>query len=507
MKRTLWISLVVILAAAGGWYWYTQRTAATRAEAQTAAFDTVQVARQDLEVIVSAAGTVKWSRAVNVRPTVSGTVKALYIKVGDRVRQGQVLMRLDEAELRDRVAQAREALRAAEEKLAKSKSDHRLAPAQLQAQVESARAALASAEQKLTALRQGPKPEEIDQLKSAVNQAAVNRDNALADFQRMKELYAAQAITKQQYEAAEAKYLTAEEALTQAQKKLAAQTLPPDPGEVTAAEAAVAQAKANLELAKQNLAEGVGNDQVTAAQSSLVQAQVAYKQAQEDLAAAIIKAPLSGVVMELAYESTAAKNSASNAASPLSVGDAIGPESGWITIADPSLVEVHVPVDETDIAKVKVGLPARVTADALEGETFQGRVTNIAPSGVLSDGVVTFDVTVVVSDPKGLLKGGMTTTADIVVVHLPNVLVLPREAVTERRGHPVVQVAATGNRFRRVETGFATDTQVQIVSGVSEGETVLIPRPAANAQNPQNGQNNQPRGGFGFMGVPGGGRR
>ncbi|HHW15325.1 MAG TPA: biotin/lipoyl-binding protein, partial [Firmicutes bacterium] len=435
MKRTLWLSLVIILVAVGGWYWYTQRAAATKTEAQAAAFDTVRVTRQDLDVIVSAAGTVKWSRAVNVRPTVSGTVKALYIKVGDRVHQGQVLMQLDQADLRDRLAQAREALRAAEERLAKSKSDYRLAPAQLRAQVESARAALASAEQKLAALRQGPKPEEIDQLKSAVNQAAVNRDNALADFQRMKELYAAQAITKQQYEAAEAKYLTAEEALTQAQKKLAAQTLPPDPGEVAAAEAAVAQAKANLELAKQNLAAGVSNDQVTAAQSSLIQAQVAYKKAQEDLAAATVKAPIGGVVMELAYQSTAAR-SASNAASPLSVGDTVGPESGWITIADPSLVEVHVPVDETDIAKVKVGLPAKVTADALEGEVFQGKVTNIAPSGVLSDGVVTFDVTVVVSDPKGLLKGGMTTTADIIVVHLPNVLVLPREAVTERRGHP-----------------------------------------------------------------------
>ncbi|HHW13313.1 MAG TPA: hypothetical protein GXX28_00070, partial [Firmicutes bacterium] len=99
-----------------------------------------------------------------------------------------------------------------------------------------------------------------------------------------------------------------------------------------------------------------------------------------------------------------------------------------------------------------------------------------------------------------------TTTADIVVVHLPNVLVLPREAVTERRGNPVVQVAATGNRFRRVETGFATDTHVQIVSGVSEGQTVLIPRPATNAQNQQNGQDNRSRRGLGFMGF-GGDRR
>ncbi|MGE5554190.1 MAG: efflux RND transporter periplasmic adaptor subunit [Betaproteobacteria bacterium] len=506
MKRTLWVGLVVVLAAVGGWYWYGQRAAATKAGVETAAFDTIRVARQDLDVIVSASGSVKWSRVVNVRPAVGGTVKALYVKVGDRVRQGQVLMQLDETELRDRLAQAREALKAAEEKLAKSRSDYRLTPAQLQAQVESARATLASAEQKLAALRQGLKPEEIDQLKSAVNQAAVNRDSALADFQRMKELYAAQAITKQQYEAAEAKYLTAEEALTQARKKLAAETLPPDPGEVAAAEAAVAQAKANLELARQNLAAGVSNDQVTAAQSSLVQAQIAYKKAQEDLAGATIRAPFGGVVMEVSYQSNAVRSSSSsNSASPLSVGDTIGPESGWITIADPTLVEVHAPVDETDIAKVKVGLPARVTADALEGEVFQGKVTNIAPSGVLSDGVVTFDVTVVVSDPKGLLKGGMTTTVDIIVVHLPNALVLPREAVTERRGHPVVQVAATGNRFRRVNTGFMTDTHVQIVSGVSEGQAVLIPRPATNPQNQQNEHANRPRG-FGFMGVPGGRR-
>lgn len=210
--------------------------------------------------------------------------------------------------------------------------------------------------------------------------------------------------------------------------------------------------------------------------------------------------------MEVAYQS-AASGASRNSADPLSVGDAISPNSGWITIADPSQVELRVLVDETDIAQVRPGLPARVTADALEGEAFEGRVTNIAPSGVLSDGVVTFDVTISVADPKGLLKGGMTTDADIVVVHRPGVLTLPRQAVTQRNGSAMVRVAQDGARFQKVQTGFMTDTHIEIVSGLSEGQTVLIPRAGQGMpvrQNAQNGQSGQNRrlGGMFIMGGP-----
>lgn len=503
-KSSLWVWLLVAVLVVGGVYWYIQRTSATKAAAQAEAFDPVRVTRQDLDDLVSASGTVKLSRVVNVRPEVSGTVKALYVNVGDRVREGQPLLQLDASDLRDRLVQAKEALAAAEARLVKARSDYDLAPSQLRAQVEAAGASLASAEQKLASLKQGLKAEEVDQLKSAVTQAAVNRDNAKADYQRMKDLYAAQAITRQQFEAAEAKYLTAEEAATQAEKKLQASTLPPDPGDVAAAEAQVAQAKANLEVAQQNLATGGSADQVSTARSSLVQAQVAYDKARQDLAAATVKAPVGGIIMDIVFTPSGTKNQAQvTAASPISVGDVVGPESGYISIADPSLVEVHVPVDETDIAKVRVGLTALVTADALESRVFPGKVTAIAPSGQLTDGVVTFDVTVAVQDRHGLLKAGMTTNADLVVTHRPGVLVLPREAVVERRGRAMVQVAKTGERFRRVETGFTDDAHVEILSGLSEGDVVLVPRPAKAPNG--NGQNGRPLG-LGGIGFSGGGR-
>jgi HlyD family secretion protein len=503
MKKTLWIWVLVAALAIGGGYWYSRKAAATKAAAQAPAYDTVQVARQDIDVVVSASGTVKLSQVVNVRPTVSGTVKALYVKVGDRVRAGQPLLRLDDQDLRDRLAQAREALVAAKDQLAKRRSDFNVMPTQLKAQLESAKAALASAEQKLTSLKQGLKSEEIDQLKSAVNQAVVSRDNAQADYQRMKDLYSAQAITRQQFETAEAKYLTAQESVTQAKKKLAASTLPPDPADLAAAEAQVAQAKANLDLARANLAAGNSADQVTSAQSGLVQAQVAYDKARENLAGAVVAAPTAGVIVDLLVVS-GKTSTASTGASALSTGDAVSPESGWVSIADPSLVEVHVPVDETDIAKVKLNQPAKITADALEGQVFHGTVTNVAPVGTLSDGVVTFNVTVSLVDRRGLLKSGMTTSVDIITAHHPQVLALLKEAVTERRGNPAVQVAATGNRYRRVETGFANDTYVEIVSGLTEGQTVLVPKPVAQSQNAKNGQSGQRRtGGFGF-GPPSG---
>ncbi|MGE5623399.1 MAG: efflux RND transporter periplasmic adaptor subunit [Methanocella sp.] len=493
MKKLIWITVIIALIAAGGVLWYNRRAAATKTAAEAQSFDRVQVTRQDLDLVVSASGSVKLTHVVNVRPTVSGTVKQIYVKPGDRVRKGQALLQLDDLDLRRKVAQAKEALNYAKERLAKAKTDYALIPAQQAASVANAKSALASAEQKLTSLKQGLKPEEIDQLKSAVSQAIIGRDNAKADYNRMKGLFEAQAITQQDFDSAKTKYLTAEEAVTQAQKKLAAQTAPPDPADLAAAEAAVAQAKANLEVARQTQAAGNSADQVAQYQSALVQAQVNYDQAVEDLAGASLTAPVAGVVTDLVFKATS-----SNSSSALAVGDAVAAESGWVTIADTSLVEVHASVDETDIAKLTVGMAAKITADALDGDTFEGTVTNVAPSGVLSDGVVTFDVTITVVDRQGLLKAGMTTNADIMIAHHPNVLALPKEAVTERRGNPAVQVAVTGNRFRRVETGFSNDTYVEIVSGLEEGQTVLVARPAAQPNN-GNGRNRQP-GGFRFMG-------
>ncbi|MGE5508676.1 MAG: efflux RND transporter periplasmic adaptor subunit [Chitinophagales bacterium] len=502
MKNLRWLFIVIAVAAlVGGGFWYAgqKKAAEVKAEAQQA-FDRVPVTRRDLSLSISASGTVKLSGQVNVRPEVSGTVKAIRVKVGDHVTKGQVLLVLDDSELRDKLAQAKEAVVAAEARLAKAKSDEKVAPSQLQAQVESARAAVVAAELKLKQLKEGAKPEEVDQQKAAVNQARINRDSAEADYKRFKDLYTAGVISKQQYEQTEAKYLTAEEALRSAQRRLDQLLAPPDPDDVRSAEAGLSQAKANLALALANQAAGSGTDQVASAQSQLVQAQVAYKQAQDNLRAATVVAPVSGVVVDASLLATSKNNQ--NSAQPLGVGDAIAPESGVISISDPTAVEVHASVDETDVAKVSLGQLALITADAFEGTTFRGRVTQIAPAGTTSEGVVTFDVTIAVTGHPEL-KAGMTAEVELILARKPGVLAVPTEAIVQRRGRPMVQVAETGDRrFKRVETGLSDDTYTEIVSGLAEGETVLVakPKPAAESSGRNAGM---PRRGMVFgMGGP-----
>ncbi|MGE5481499.1 MAG: efflux RND transporter periplasmic adaptor subunit [Bacteroidota bacterium] len=469
MKRArwIWISLVLLaVVALGGWYTWSRKQAA-RAAATGAMYKETTVVRGDISQTISASGTVEYSDQVNVHPLVSGKVKTLCVKVGDRVQKGQLLLTLDETEARANLEKARKALAAARSTLAKARLNRQIAPAQLQAQVESARASVRSAEAELKTLKTGTKQEEIDKQRAAVNQAKINRDSAEAAYKRAKDLYGAGALSRQDFESAEATYLTAVEAQRSAERELDLLTAPPDADELAAAEARVSEAKASLRLAEASLATANLNDEVASAESDLADKEAALSEAQQDLASTRVVAPISGIVIELSlkYNSTT---------SDLKVGDTISPETGLIAIANPSSAEVSVSVDEADVAGVRVGQSVVVTADAFDGKEFEGRVTSIAPAGTTTDNVVTFTVTV--SGPAlATLKAGMTADADIIVARRQQVLIVPREAIVERRGRTMVRVAAIGDgQFKRVEVGLEDETNVEILSGLSPGDTVLV---------------------------------
>ncbi|HUZ05537.1 MAG TPA: efflux RND transporter periplasmic adaptor subunit [Acidobacteriaceae bacterium] len=186
-----------------------------------------------------------------------------------------------------------------------------------------------------------------------------------------------------------------------------------------------------------------------------------------------------------------------------------------MTLANMSVITAEVKVDETDIANVRLGQPADVTVDALPGQVFKGRVTEVGDQALLrSTGVATsqstsgteeakdFKVVVTLDHPSDELRPGFSTTAKITTAHKNNVLAIPIQALTLRappssddktskkvdvslntaKKTPPVQgvfvVRKEGRKdrvtFVPVQTGITGSTDIEVTGGLKAGDTLVI---------------------------------
>lgn len=147
-----------------------------------------------------------------------------------------------------------------------------------------------------------------------------------------------------------------------------------------------------------------------------------------------------------------------------------------MTIADMSKMQIKVLVDETDIGKIKAGQTVSFTVDSYSDKTFTGRVTGISRSATTSSNVVYYPVYVDVEAPQGQLFPTMTARVSIHVGESRNAIVVPSSAVKEEKGQKYVQVLVNGKeQSTPVKTGLTDDDNVEILSGLSEGDQVVLP--------------------------------
>ena len=150
--------------------------------------------------------------------------------------------------------------------------------------------------------------------------------------------------------------------------------------------------------------------------------------------------------------------------------------NGFITLVDPSAVRIDVTVDEADVAKLAVGKPATITFDALPGRPFRGNVISVAPTGTLSQGVVTYPVSINIDSRNQVLPGGMTASATIIIDEKTNVVAVPLRAVRRAGREQVVDVIGADGKPapRTVRTGVQNDQLVEITDGLQEGEQIAV---------------------------------
>jgi RND family efflux transporter MFP subunit len=291
---------------------------------------------------------------------------------------------------------------------------------------------------------------------------------------------------KQQYSNSQASVLQAESTLHKAQHPSAIGTAP-------AVVDATAVAIARKQLASAKLGR-------TAASQSLSSANDALEQAESNAAERTVTAPVGGVITVLNAQNGQSLSGNSSTSSGSSAASAGSSSNSAVEISDLSTLRARVQINEVDLVNVKVGMAAAVTFDALPDLIASGTISAIAPTGLSSSGVVTYNVDITLKDVDPALRPTMSCTAEITTASHPDSLVVPSSAVrsdtTTQKKYVLVGDTTTGAITQKdVTTGVVVGTQTEILTGLTAGQTVLIGGSSSSGSTTATGTGGGNRGG------------
>ena len=238
--------------------------------------------------------------------------------------------------------------------------------------------------------------------------------------------------------------------------------------DVASAQAAVASAQSNLNKVIGSQADAA----VTAQEANVAAAKAAVDRANGKLAQATAQAQMAGVRLDDAtlkapFPGVVAQVDAK-------VGELVG-NAPVVSVLNLAAFEVIVTVDEVDVANIAVGQPVVVLVDALGLPTLTGSVVRVSPEAQSDRGVVSYEVTVQVTPDERAFKAGMTASAQIITAAAKGVIGVPRSAIHEVDGAPMVTVIEGGKRVERAVTlGLRGNDMTEITSGIKAGDVVEV---------------------------------
>jgi HlyD family secretion protein len=482
---------------------------------------------------VSGNGVLQPLTTVEVKSNVGGQVVKLMVDEGDTVKAGQLIAKIDPSDTVASLNQARadyssskakvdqtrqalamqrlqtasnitsaeQALESSKQKLAQAEQQSAIQPKLTSESIRQAESSLESTLATLEQTRSALSPQKISSAKATYDQVKASYDQAERNLTRQRALLDKGFVSKSQVDDVEAQFAVAKAQLESAKSKL--DTVEDESNQdLRNAEAKVAQAKSALESARANRV------QDSLKQKDLAAARAALKQAQAALAAARASSYQDLMKNEDILQSQAqlekAKASVENAQTQVNYTTIVAPRSGVVVkkyveegsivtagrqamagsgsgvtiveIADISRMQVVVDVDETDVGKITLGQEVDVKVDACADDLFPARVTKIAPVAEVEQNVTTVPVTVELEQTDGRLKPQMNATCDFVISRKENVLFVPVEAITETDSGATVTVLDHEKQVvRNIEVGLSGDDCCEVVNGLKEGETVVIP--------------------------------
>jgi len=445
-KMPLIIGLsVLIIAAIGGLIYYFVTSNATKDWRK----NIVKVERGPIDVRIEATGTIKPINEIKVSPKSTGLIKKLLVKQGDVVKEDQVLALMDDSNLRG--------------------------------QIESARGNYLMAQDTYLKLQHGNRPQEVAiaqlqerRAKDIVRQALQNtiRLKAQIESATQTSLRDDTLATRQLYLESQGAASDQDRLNAETQAKVTRAQLDAARRELAAAEATLAQNKAEEDAAhEQMVMSRLGNraEDIAQAQHAVIQAKGSLDTLLSQANDMTIRAPFAGVITQKYADAGAIVTPTTSAATTSATSSSIVALAGDL--------EMVAQVAETDIGKIKVGQKVDILSNAYPERPFHGHVTQIAPEAVVTQNVTTFEVhTTIDDDRRGRLLAGMNVSARFVAGRMEDALLVPTVCIVSRHGKTGVLIPeGDGNpTFKPVKTGPTTGTKTVILRGLEKGDSVFI---------------------------------
>jgi len=450
--------------------------------------------RGDLVIKINSSGNLESLLSVEVKSNVEGEVNKLYVEDGNFIEKGQILLQIDDEQIREEMKQAEANVSASQAQLEQAKRSLVIKDKQLDSDLKEQLDSVTQAQTsynvaKATTLQQLSQQrtdiqnakEGLSQDKIALQQAQISLkqaqltlseleqsekaskidlDNADSELKRTQELYAKKYVPKKSMEDAQAAHANAISRYDSAQKRLLSQkeTLKSQEGSVKSRKGSIQIREATIKLEEQNL-ELLKQTRAAQEEQSLTQLNIAQrrlKQLQENIGD-------EKDINRFSLESTKAnllrnESSLKNAKERLAWTTITAPMSGIVInlqieegeivtsgrsafsqsppimeIVDLSQMVVKTFINEVDMEKLSLEQKAEIQLRAYPEKVYRGQVREISPSGQSRDNIIYFEVVIAVLGSPTELRPGMTADVDIIVVERKNSLLLPIEAVQSDR--------------------------------------------------------------------------
>lgn len=350
---------------------------------------------RDIQEVVTLTGQVTPRVDVKVMPEVGGKVEKIEVKVGEKVEKGQLLVQL-------------------------ANHDQRL-------QLQQAQASLKMAEARLAEVLAGAREQDLEQLRQALTAAELSYEQAVREYERMKELYDEGFISEQQYEG------------VRLQKDLAHTQL--------------VSTQSRLSMAE----EGAAKETVRTLEAQVEQAAAAVELAESVYRKTMIVAPVAGTVAMV----------------NLNEGDLASPGMPAVVLVDIDTVHIMGALPEGAINRIEEGLKVEVFVPAVSSGPFEGVVEEISP--VAPEGGRSYPVKVVINNPDGVLKSGMYARMEFPVEKRNQVLSVPLEALVTENTNTLVFIVEDGTAVKKeLELGIRDEEYVEVLSGLNAGDRIII---------------------------------
>jgi HlyD family secretion protein len=479
-SKGLLSALIIAVLIGAGIIWLTVFRSG-KARGQDA--PTFTVKRGPLTISVVESGTIKARDQRIIKNEVEGRTSIItLVREGTRVKKGDLLVELDASTLQDNKINQEISVQNTEAAYINAQENLAIVSSQAASDVNQAELNLEFARQDLKKYEEGQYPKDVNEANKRITLANEELERSEQTLVWSNRLYEEKYLSETERAADE---ITVKRRRLEYDIAVADLNLLQDftyPRQIRQLQSDVQQAVSALDRAKRkaDADKRQAEADLKAKQAEYTRQQAKLLKIEDQIKKTTILAPCDGLVV---YATSAKGGLASMMKEPLAEGQQVFERQELIYMPTDTSTMAEVGIHETSLAKVRIGQPAIVTVEILPGKRFLGTVGMVAPlpdstNMFLNPDLKVFNTQVYIDTDDPELRSGMTCNVEIIVEKYDDVVYVPVQAVTRVAGDAIVYVREDKTFMpRKVEIGLDNNRMIRIISGLKEGEVVLLDPP------------------------------